>query len=95
MRCCKPSNGRYDFGYKRNFAEVFGDDKLLWALPIFTSKGNGFTFQTVDDDDDDETSIELVIHSDEDDDNDNDGDDRNNNSFNRRTTDSTAIIVPH
>ncbi|XP_053312048.1 palmitoyltransferase ZDHHC20-like [Spea bombifrons] len=33
-------------GFSRNFREVFGDQKLLWLLPVFTSLGNGEAFPT-------------------------------------------------
>lgn len=29
----------YDIGFVANFREVFGDNPLLWGLPVFTSKG--------------------------------------------------------
>jgi palmitoyltransferase len=28
---------RYDFGKQKNFAEVFGNDRLYWLLPMHTS----------------------------------------------------------
>jgi len=36
----------YHLGSYRNFIEVFGDNPLLWFIPVFTSKGNGLSFPT-------------------------------------------------
>jgi hypothetical protein len=36
----------YDLGGYENFKQVFGDEPHLWALPIFSSKGNGVEFDT-------------------------------------------------
>ncbi|KAH9426660.1 Palmitoyltransferase zdhhc2 [Dermatophagoides pteronyssinus] len=36
---------RYNLGYKRNLKSVFGDNKLLWFLPIFSSLGDGHYYQ--------------------------------------------------
>ncbi len=30
----------------KNFLEVFGANPLLWALPIFSSRGDGLSFHT-------------------------------------------------
>jgi palmitoyltransferase len=35
---------RFDLGRYRNFKEVFGDNKMTWFLPIFTSLGDGSSF---------------------------------------------------
>ena len=37
-------NNEFDLGTPNNVREVFGDDKLLWLLPVYTSKGDGYTF---------------------------------------------------
>jgi len=37
-------NNIYNLGYGRNFREVFGDNPLLWFVPVFTSKGDGLSF---------------------------------------------------
>ena len=39
-----PPVNPYNLGRKENFREVFGDNPLLWFLPIFTSRGNGLSF---------------------------------------------------
>ena len=44
--------GRWDLGKKENWRQVFGNDKLLWLFPVFSSKGNGFEFPVLSDGDD-------------------------------------------
>ncbi|XP_049825500.1 palmitoyltransferase ZDHHC20 isoform X2 [Aethina tumida] len=43
------SNGNmtFDLGCWTNFAEVFGDNRLLWFIPVFSSKGNGYNFHAI------------------------------------------------
>lgn len=36
----------YNLGAYRNFTEVFGDNFLLWFVPVYTTKGNGLSFST-------------------------------------------------
>lgn len=36
----------FDIGLENNFAEVFGRNRVLWLLPVFTSIGDGFRFPT-------------------------------------------------
>ncbi|XP_028840069.1 palmitoyltransferase ZDHHC20-A isoform X3 [Denticeps clupeoides] len=36
----------FTLGFSKNVAEVFGDEKKLWFLPIYTSQGDGYTFPT-------------------------------------------------
>jgi len=36
----------YNLGIKRNFRQVFGEDAILWFIPIFTSLGEGATWKT-------------------------------------------------
>ncbi|KAH9378216.1 hypothetical protein HPB48_018520 [Haemaphysalis longicornis] len=36
----------FDLGTRRNFLEVFGADKALWAFPVSTSLGDGSLFPT-------------------------------------------------
>ena len=37
----------YDIGKKENFIQVFGENWLLWFLPVFTSIGDGCSFPTI------------------------------------------------
>merc|ERR1712137_521670 len=37
----------YNVGYRENFEQVFGKQKLLWFVPVFTSEGDGCHFPTV------------------------------------------------
>jgi len=37
----------FDLGTWRNFAEVFGNNPLLWFLPVWSSKGDGLAFITL------------------------------------------------
>jgi hypothetical protein len=34
----------YNLGWSHNFREVFGDNPLLWFIPVFTTKGDGLSF---------------------------------------------------
>ena len=96
MRCSKPSGSIYDIGPKMNFREVFGDDVWLWALPVFTSKGDGFTFPRPSNDDDDD-SMEIVVYSDsddgEEDQSNDDDDDQDGNANNRRRTKEQPVVT--
>jgi len=40
-----PMKHQYNLGFRRNFVEIFGSNPLLWLLPIWTSHGDGITFQ--------------------------------------------------
>ena len=39
-----PSNC-YDLGVKNNLLQIFGRNKLLWLLPIYSTEGDGFTYE--------------------------------------------------
>ncbi|XP_046906393.1 palmitoyltransferase ZDHHC15B-like isoform X2 [Hypomesus transpacificus] len=39
-----PDRSYFNVGARENFLEVFGDDKRLWLLPVFSSKGDGQNF---------------------------------------------------
>lgn len=39
----------FDMGMKRNFCAVFGDNMLLWFLPINTMTGDGYEYVQTDD----------------------------------------------
>lgn len=64
----------YDIGPWNNFAAVFGDDILLWPLPIFTSKGDGFSFPHGEGAVVDDNELEVVVYSDSDKEEDENGD---------------------
>jgi palmitoyltransferase len=36
----------YNLGWRRNYTEIFGDNPLLWVIPVYTSKGDGLTYPT-------------------------------------------------
>ncbi|CAL1539496.1 unnamed protein product [Lymnaea stagnalis] len=40
----RPDYHTFDLGPKENFLQVFGDRKLCWFFPLFSSRGNGLTF---------------------------------------------------
>lgn len=42
----KSSTNIYDIGRFNNFTQVFGDDPYYWVLPVFSSKGDGYSFPT-------------------------------------------------
>ena len=37
---------RYDLGCYENFKQVFGKSPLLWVLPVPSTVGNGYEFET-------------------------------------------------
>uniref|UniRef100_V5HVC4 Palmitoyltransferase n=2 Tax=Ixodes ricinus TaxID=34613 RepID=V5HVC4_IXORI len=41
-----PDKYGFSLGRQANVAEVFGDNKRLWVLPVFTSLGDGVTYPT-------------------------------------------------
>lgn len=41
-----PDKKGFNLGTYNNFAEVFGEDKTKWFLPVFTSLGDGISFPT-------------------------------------------------
>ncbi|XP_076333598.1 palmitoyltransferase ZDHHC20-B-like [Tachypleus tridentatus] len=41
-----PDKDGFSLGKYANFAEIFGDDKRKWFLPLFTSLGDGVNFPT-------------------------------------------------
>ncbi|KAL3192266.1 hypothetical protein MRX96_059237 [Rhipicephalus microplus] len=49
-----PDKHGFSLGHQANVAEVFGDNRRLWLLPVFTSLGDGVTFpqKIVDEDTD-------------------------------------------
>ncbi|KHJ44822.1 DHHC zinc finger domain protein [Trichuris suis] len=40
-----PNKNGFNYGTLRNFQEVFGKRLLLWFLPVYTSLGDGVTFE--------------------------------------------------
>ncbi|CAH0560328.1 unnamed protein product [Brassicogethes aeneus] len=40
-------NMTFDLGCGRNLREVFGDNKVLWFVPVFSSLGDGYTFHVL------------------------------------------------
>ncbi|XP_037569309.1 palmitoyltransferase ZDHHC20-B-like isoform X2 [Dermacentor silvarum] len=41
-----PDKHGFSLGHQANMAEVFGDNRRLWILPVFTSLGDGVTYPT-------------------------------------------------
>ncbi|KAL3192264.1 hypothetical protein MRX96_059237 [Rhipicephalus microplus] len=41
-----PDKHGFSLGHQANVAEVFGDNRRLWLLPVFTSLGDGVTYPT-------------------------------------------------
>lgn len=39
-----PDKNGFNIGLRNNMMEVFGDNKFLWMVPIFTSRGDGCSF---------------------------------------------------
>ena len=39
----------FDMGMKRNFCHIFGDNWLLWFLPVATMQGDGYEYVKSDD----------------------------------------------
>ncbi|KAH8301846.1 hypothetical protein KR059_012686 [Drosophila kikkawai] len=44
-----PDKNGYNLGRFANFCEVFGDDWQYWLLPVFSSRGDGYSFPTSSD----------------------------------------------
>lgn len=57
--------GPYDIGVRQNVAEVLGPNPWLWALPVFTSRGDGYTFPRNDTPD---SALEVFVSGLDDDD---------------------------
>ncbi|CAL8311516.1 unnamed protein product [Merluccius merluccius] len=45
FRTGSDKNG-FSLGFRKNVAQVFGDQKKYWPLPLFTSQGDGLIFPT-------------------------------------------------
>lgn len=43
---------------RQNVAEVLGDNPWLWALPVFTSRGDGISFPR---NDSSSSSVEVLV----------------------------------
>nr|KAF6428802.1 zinc finger DHHC-type palmitoyltransferase 20 [Rousettus aegyptiacus] len=41
-----PDGNGFSLGYRKNWRQVFGDEKKYWLLPIFSSLGDGCSFPT-------------------------------------------------
>ncbi|XP_052282205.1 palmitoyltransferase ZDHHC15B-like isoform X2 [Dreissena polymorpha] len=41
-----PDKNGFSLGKYNNFIEIFGENKLMWFVPTFTSEGDGVTFPT-------------------------------------------------
>ncbi|XP_016929819.2 palmitoyltransferase ZDHHC20-B isoform X1 [Drosophila suzukii] len=44
-----PDKNGYNLGRYANFCEVFGDDWQYWLLPVFSSRGGGYSYPTSSD----------------------------------------------
>ncbi|TRZ01497.1 hypothetical protein DNTS_025941, partial [Danionella cerebrum] len=41
-----PDKNGFTLGFRKNIVQVFGDQKMYWCLPIYSSLGDGYTFPT-------------------------------------------------
>ncbi|XP_037403432.1 palmitoyltransferase ZDHHC20-A isoform X1 [Pygocentrus nattereri] len=41
-----PDKNGFTLGFRKNLAQVFGDQKKHWFLPVYSSLGDGYTFPT-------------------------------------------------
>ena len=42
--CKATTNNPYNLGSKQNIEQIYGPNKLLWLLPVFTSSGDGYVY---------------------------------------------------
>ncbi|XP_054162984.1 palmitoyltransferase ZDHHC20-B-like isoform X2 [Oppia nitens] len=44
-----PDRNAYNLGKYKNFCQVFGENRISWFLPLYTSKGSGIVFEQKND----------------------------------------------